>query len=152
MKARYAIRPAVRADLDRVMEIETASFGGEAYDRKLFAYYLRRCEKLFLVLRRGSKIFAYSITCIRGGAGSTKAELVSIAVDPARRQAGAASALLDSMLRRLRRRGVSRLNLVVRVTNHQAEALYAKYGFRRVRVVRGYYEDGGDGVAMSRAV
>jgi ribosomal protein S18 acetylase RimI-like enzyme len=73
-------------------------------------------------------------------------------VDPALRQAGAASALLDSTLRRLRRRDATRLHLVVRLANHAAQAFYKKYQFLPLRVLRGYYEDGGDGLAMARAV
>ena len=152
MGPRDRIRPAVPADLNRIVEIENASFGQEAYDRKLFADYLLRCGKLFVVLERGRRVHAYMITCMRGHAPGSKAELVSVAVDPAARQTGAAAALLNSTLRRLRRRGATRLHLVVRVTNGPARALYEKYGFRRVRVVRGYYEDGGDGISMSRPV
>jgi [ribosomal protein S18]-alanine N-acetyltransferase len=150
MRRRYTIRRVVPADLDLIQGIEAASFGAEAYDRKLFAAYFARCGELFLVAARGRRVFGYMITCIRGGRRGTAAELVSIAVDPASRQGGAASALLDSTLRRLRRRGATRLHLVVRVTNEPAQALYEKYGFRRVRVLRGYYEDGGDGILMTR--
>lgn len=150
MRTLQTIRRAVPADLDRVLEIEAASFGPEAYDRKLFAYYMKRCGALFLVVGRGRRVFGYMITCIRGGRRAATAELVSVAVDPERRQAGAASALLDSTLRRLRRSGATRLRLVVRVTNRPAQAFYEKYGFRPMRVVRGYYEDGGDGIAMTR--
>jgi ribosomal-protein-alanine N-acetyltransferase len=39
---------------------------------------------------------------------------------------------------------------MVRVTNREARAFYEKYGFRKVRTVRGYYEDGGDGWLMAR--
>jgi len=150
MRVPPAIRRAVLADLDRILEIETASFGPEAYDRKLFAYYLERCVGLFLVASRRRKVWGYMLTCIRGGGRTPVAELVSVAVDPAARRSGAASALLDSTLRRLRRRGATRLRLVVRAANHPAVAFYEKYGFRRVRVVRGYYEDAGDGIAMTR--
>jgi len=152
MREALFIRRAVLGDLDRILEIERASFGPEAYDRKLFAAYQTRCGSLFLVAERRSRVCAYMITCVRGGVFRSKAELVSVAVDPAARQRGAASALLESTLRRLRRMGVSRLRLVVRVDNLPAQAFYGKYGFRRVRVVRGYYEDGGDGIAMGRAV
>ena len=152
MRAQYTLRKASVADLDRILEIEEASLGREAYDRKLFAYYLSRCRDLFLLASRRGRACGYMITSIRGGALGTRAELVSVAVNPAARQAGAASALLESTLRRLRRRGVGRLHLVVRVTNRPAQAFYEKYGFRRVRVVRGYYEDGGDGIAMSREI
>jgi ribosomal-protein-alanine N-acetyltransferase len=152
MRRKYAIRRVVPADLDPIQAIEAASFGAEAYDRKLFAYYLERCGELFLVAGSGRQVYGYMITCIRGYRRGKTAELVSVAVDPGLRQAGAASALLDSTLRRLRRRGATRLHLVVRVTNQPAQAFYEKYGFRRVRVVPRYYEDGGDGISMTRPV
>jgi [ribosomal protein S18]-alanine N-acetyltransferase len=63
-----------------------------------------------------------------------------------------ASALLESTLRRLRRRKVGRLVLMVRVTNEAARAFYGKYGFEKVRIVRRYYEDGSDGLLLERAV
>ena len=75
-----------------------------------------------------------------------------MAVDPARRGKGVASALLEGALRRLRRRRVAQLQLVVRVSNQPALAFYEKYGFEPKRRVPGYYEDGGDGIAMVRPV
>lgn len=148
MRAQYQIRRAVARDLERIGEIERASFGREAYDRKLFAGYLRSCGELFLVAERAGKICGYLLCCLRG----PSAELVSVAVAPEFRGFGTASALLESLLRRLRRRGAARLHLVVRVTNRAARGFYAKYQFRRVRTVPGYYEDGGDGISMSRRV
>ena len=50
------------------------------------------------------------------------------------------------------RRGTERLNLVVRVRNGAARAFYEKYGFRRLRTLPAYYEDGEDGLAMWRPV
>ena len=152
MKGQFAIRRALPADLDRILEIEAASFGREAYDRKLFAYYLRRCGALFLVVARRRRLAGYMITCMRGDARSAKAELVSVAIDPRLRHVGAASFLLESTLRRLRRRGAAHLYLVVRVSNQPARAFYEKYQFRPLRVLRGYYEDGEDGISMTRLV
>jgi len=162
MGAQYEIRRATLRDLERIEEIERASFGREAYDRKLFAYYREKCGGLFLVAARRNartgkvsprgKLCGYLIACLRGGRLAGSAELVSIAVGPAARGKGAASALLESALRRLARHGAERLNLVVRATNAPARAFYEKYGFRRVRTVPGYYEDGGDGIAMWRPV
>jgi ribosomal-protein-alanine N-acetyltransferase len=71
-------------------------------------------------------------------------------VDPKYRRKGAASALLESTIRRLRRRGVTRYSLMVKVSNRAARAFYEKYGFSKVRTVRGYYEDGSDGLLMLR--
>jgi ribosomal-protein-alanine N-acetyltransferase len=38
----------------------------------------------------------------------------------------------------------------VKVTNHAALKFYEKYGFRKLRRVAGYYEDGKDGFRMAK--
>jgi ribosomal-protein-alanine N-acetyltransferase len=144
----YKIRPALARDLEGIGKIEEASFGQEAYDRKLIADYLRHCGSLFLVAERAGQVCGYLLSCLRG----TSAELVSIAIAPRFRGTGAASALLENLLRRLRRRGASRLHLVVRVRNRAARSFYEKYDFRRLRRLPRYYDDGEDGIAMSRRV
>jgi ribosomal-protein-alanine N-acetyltransferase len=146
MRARFTVRPFRASDLDRVLEMEHASFGKDAYDRNLFAEFSHKCGDLFLVCERRSRVWGYIVTCIRGD----RAELVSIAVDPATRGKGAGSALLTSTLRRLKRRPVARFGLMVRVSNDHARAFYQKYGFRKLRSVRGYYEDGEDGLLLSK--
>jgi ribosomal-protein-alanine N-acetyltransferase len=135
-------------DLDAILEVENASFGADAYDRKLFAEYAAACEALFLVAESGGRVCGYSVTRATG----TRAELVSIAVLPPARGQGAASALLRSTLRRLRRRRVERLTLMVKLTNTVAREFYEKFGFTKVRVVRGYYEDGADGCLLRKAL
>jgi len=144
----YPVRRQRTADLDRICRIEHASFGKDAYDRNLFAEFSHKCGDLFLVAEHHSTVCGYMITCIRG----EQAELISVAVDPAARRGGAASALLESTLRRLSRRGVVRIRLMVKVTNRKARAFYEKYGFDKVRIVRGYYEDGADGLLMARSM
>ena len=142
----HTVRRLRMADLDRILEIERASFGDEAYDRNLFAEFFRECGELFLVVEHGRTVQGYMVTCIRG----EQAELVSVAVDPAARRMGAASALMESTLRRLRRRGIARIGLVVKATNHEARAFYERYGFERVGRAPRYYEDGADGWRMAK--
>jgi [ribosomal protein S18]-alanine N-acetyltransferase len=149
MSAPLSIRPMRSADLDRILEIEYASFGEDAYDRNLFAELFHKCRDLFLVAVRGRNVCGYMVTCIGGKAGE-RTELVSVAVDPKRRGRGVATALMDSTLRRLRRRGVVQLHLIVKVTNQAAIAFYEKYDFRKERIVRRYYEDGADGRRMAK--
>ena len=134
-------------DLDRIMEIEESSFGSDAYDRKLFAAYLRNCGEFALVAEDRRIVRAYLIGCARG----ERAELVSIAVDPTVRGKGAASALIEGFFRRLRTRGIIRVGLMVKCSNQAAQSLYRKHGFVKVRRVFGYYEDGSDGLLMARA-
>jgi len=147
MHSRYHIRPARQGDLDAILKVEHASFGKDAYDRKLFAEYYHICGGLFLVGEAGGIVCGYSLTCARG----ERAELVSLAVAPAARRKGLASDLLASTLRRLRRRKITRISLMVRLTNAAARGFYEKYGFAKVRIVRGYYEDGGDGCLMAKS-
>ena len=146
MAARFAVRTFRASDLERILEIEHAAFGNDAYDRNLFAEFFHKCGDLFLIGERRLRVCGYIVTCIRGD----RADLVSIAVDPAARGQGAGSALLVSTLRRLRRRKIARWSLMVRLTNAPARAFYEKYGFRKCRTVRRYYEDGEDGLLMIR--
>ena len=148
MASRIEIRRFRMADLNRIEAIEAASFGRDAYERNLFAEFFHICGSLFLVAERRSVICGYAVTCIRGD----RAEVVSIAVEPGARRAGVASALIESTLRRLRRRRIPRVGLMVKVTNAPARRFYEKFGFIKGRLVRGYYEDGTDGVRMSRMV
>ena len=146
MQAPHTVRRMRMADLDRILEIERASFGDEAYDRNLFAEFFHKCGELFLVAESGQTIRGYMVTCTR----AEHAELVSVAVDPAARGRGAASALMESTLRRLRRRGMARIGLVVKATNNKARAFYERYGFVKVRKAPRYYEDGEDGWRMAK--
>lgn len=148
MYPRYTVRTFRLSEMDRILEMEHASFGNDAYDRNLFAEFYHKCGDLFLVCERRAKVCGYIVTCIRGD----RAELVSIAVDPAARGKGAGSTLLESTLRRLKRRRVARFGLMVRVSNDPARTFYERYGFRRIRLVRGYYEDGEDGILMTKVL
>jgi [ribosomal protein S18]-alanine N-acetyltransferase len=150
MEKRFAIRPVRQRDLDRILEIEAASFGADAYERNLFAEYTRKCGGLFLVALWGTRVCAYSITAVSPRGTGKRAELISVAVDPAWLGRGAASALMESTLRRLRRRGITRFGLMVKVTNRRALALYEKFGFRKLRRVARYYEDGADGLSLAK--
>ncbi len=146
MHRSYSVRRLRGSDLDRILQIEHASFGKHAWDRKLFADIFHNCGDLFLAVEGDHTVWGYMATCIRG----EQAELVSVAVDPAARRHGAASLLMDSTLRRLRLRGIVRIRLMVKVSNRKARAFYEKYGFEKVRIVAKYYEDGSDGLLMAK--
>jgi ribosomal-protein-alanine N-acetyltransferase len=135
-------------DLERILEIERASFGADAWERELFLNYLSRHPDLFLVARRARRIAGYSITC----AGSKEAELGSIAVDPRDRRQGVARALLDETLVQLRSRRIKTLRLMVATSNEPAALFYEKYGFQRTRRVKRYYGAGRDAWSMRMAV
>jgi ribosomal-protein-alanine N-acetyltransferase len=150
MSTAISIRRIRSSDMDFILTIEQASFGEDAYDRNLFAEFHHKCGDLFLVAVRGRKVCGYMVTCTGGQRAADRAELISVAVHPKLRGKGIASALMDSTVRRLRRRKVVQFRLMVKVTNRTAVAFYEKYGFARKRIVRRYYEDGVDGILMAK--
>lgn len=71
-----------------------------------------------------------------------EAEILTIAIDGASRQRGLGGSLLGYHMSRLGRMGVARLFLEVDESNVAANALYRRYGFRRVGGRTGYYRLG----------
>jgi len=69
--------------------------------------------------------------------------LMNIAVDPAHRGVGVASALLAELYARVDDHQ-ARYTLEVRQSNHQAIHLYEREGFRAAGVRRRYYQDNGE--------
>lgn len=140
--SRIDVRPFKRRELDRVVEIERASFGQDAWPAEAFVECWRESPELFLTARQGRRIAGYSITRTnwRG------AELESIAVDPRYRGRGIAQALLDATRQRLPAPGA--LRLMVSTANADALRLYRQYGFVRTRLVKRYYSAGGDAWRM----
>ena len=132
------------ADLPRVLIIERASFGLHAWPVEWLAGYAEAFPDLFLVASVGGRVVAYSAAAIARGWG----ELVSIAVLRSFRRRGAARALLNETLRLLRRLRVRGVSLMVRSDNAAARHLYESFGFKRIRTVSGYYENGDAGVRM----
>jgi ribosomal-protein-alanine N-acetyltransferase len=148
MPAKHTIRRFKPADMHRVLEIERACFGKDAYDRKLFAEYQRKCGDLFLLAEGSRTVDGYSIACVSERLGNLIASLESIAVAPRARGKGAASLLLKSTIRRLKLQGVRRITLMVRRSNAVALQFYERRGFTAVRRAPEYYEDGEEGLVM----
>ena len=74
MPGRFLVRRFRASDLNRILTIEHASFGEDAYDRNLFAEYARECGGLFLVVERASRVWGYMLTCTGGRGDISRAE------------------------------------------------------------------------------
>jgi ribosomal protein S18 acetylase RimI-like enzyme len=109
-------------------------------------YLLSRARALNLVVDSPEGIIAYC--CCLTPMLPRPARLYSLAVVPEARGRGYAGALLDSLFIRLRERGYLRLRLEVRAGDTGAQALYRRFGFRALRRVYAYYEDGEDALRM----
>ncbi|HET8547860.1 MAG TPA: GNAT family N-acetyltransferase [Bryobacteraceae bacterium] len=138
------IRRFTAGDLPRVMRIERASFGSGAWPAEWLSQYADAFPELFLIAALNARAVGYIAFSVARG----WAELVSIAVLPACRRRGIATALLARGLQTLRRRPVRGVFLMVRRGNEPAVRLYESAGFQRVRTVARYYEDGSPALRM----
>jgi ribosomal-protein-alanine N-acetyltransferase len=96
------------------------------------------------------------IHCIHGSFGvvrviADEAELLTLAVDPARRRQGLGDALVQSLCAGAKVAGAQDMFLEVAADNAAACALYAKHGFARVGRRPAYYA-GTDALVLRRAM
>ena len=77
-----------------------------------------------------------------------QAEILNLSVDPAKRRAGGASALLQAAIAELRQRQVRRAFLEVRESNLAAIAFYGKHGFVATGKRPNYYRDPDEGAVL----
>ncbi len=124
------------ADLDRVMEIELASFS-TPWSRGSFHNLLGRRDADLWVAEFQGNLIGYAVVWYIGYEG----ELGNLAVSPACRRRGLGRLLLDRALERARQRGVEKVFLEVRVSNRPAQQLYERRGFVRAGVRRRYYRE-----------
>jgi ribosomal-protein-alanine N-acetyltransferase len=75
----------------------------------------------------------------------------TMAVAPGHQGRGLGATLLQELLAEAERRRKSPVLLEVRADNEPAQRLYARHGFTRVGVRRGYYPGGVDAWVMTRA-
>jgi len=134
--------------LERILRIERASFGRDAWPPRYFLELYRDCRRLFVVAKLSGRIAGYAVACLE----QPHAEIASLAVAPDYRRRGIAVALMRHLLGALKPAGARRVTLTVRTGNLAAISLYRSLGFRKARLAAGYYEDGGDAFVMTRAI
>ena len=81
-----------------------------------------------------------------------EAEVLTLAVDPARRRAGLGRTLLDAALATAAGRGAKAMFLEVSEANWAARALYGLAGFVEIGRRRAYYRAGGDALVLRAAI
>ena len=135
--AEVEVRRLAYSDLPAVIAIERRSFP-TPWSLAMFVLELSKPSGICLAAQVGDDLLGYVI-CSRY---DQVWHLMNIAVAPERRRAGVASRLLGRLLGEAK--GVLPLTLEVRVSNHQAIAMYERFGFRSAGVRPRYYHDNGE--------
>lgn len=137
------------SDLDEVLAIESAVYS-HPWTRGNFADSLRSgyaCR----TWRLGSELLGYFVLMVAVG----EAHLLNLSVAAARQRRGHGSALLREAMRLARELGARHMFLEVRPSNRPGQALYERFGYRKIARRRDYYPASvgrEDALVLSRAL
>lgn len=146
-----SLRPMTRADLDRVLAVETQAYvvpwtRGNFIDSLAAGHWAERR------LAADGTLLAYYVAM----PAVDELHLLNLTVAPTQQGRGHAQGLLEHLLRRCRAAGLRSLWLEVRAGNARARRLYARHGLSEVGLRRGYYPapqgQREDAIVMSRRV
>jgi len=146
------LREMTDADMPRIMTLEQELFPDDAWTPEMFAAELAQpaSRRLYLVAVEAGALTGYAGMMFAGG---PEADVVTLAVDPARWGRGTGTALLTALVAEAARRGCTEVLLEVREDNPRARQLYLRHGFAEIGIRRGYYQPSGvDAVVMRKVL
>lgn len=132
-------REMIPEDADKVEQVEKACFA-IPWSRQSFWEEAANENTLYLLAMDGETVIGYAGAWLLAG----EAQITNVAIAPEYRGRGAATRLMEELVRRFKERGITAMTLEVRPSNAPARALYAKFGMKEVGRRKGYYADNGE--------
>lgn len=134
--------------VEQVLPLERALFPEEPWTARTFWSELGQLgTRWYVVAVDGERVVGYGGLCDY----PDEAWVQTLAVAPDEQGQGTGARLLTALLEEAGRRGQPVVSLEVRAGNLAAQRLYARHGFARTGVRRGYYQPSGeDAVLMTR--
>lgn len=144
------IEPMIWGHSDAVLDIERASFGADAWTEGQFWSELGAPAELkqYIVAVVDDSVVGYAAVQFI----APEAEVLTVAVQPAWRGAGIASALVAELETLARGRRCELMHLEVEQSNSAARGLYAHLGYAESGLRPNYYGRGRDAVLMSKSI
>ena len=143
------LREMTSADMAGIMSLEQDLFPEDAWTPEMFAAEFAQppTRRLYLVAEDGNTLIGYAGMMFTGG---TQADVVTLAVNPARWGEGTGTALLTALIDEAGKRGYEEVLLEVREDNPRARRLYLRHGFTEIGIRRGYYQPSGMNAVVMR--
>ena len=131
----------------KLLPVERSLFQPEPWSERLFWSELGQVDtRHYVVALRGGTVVGYAGLCDY----PDEAFVQTLAVAAPAQGTGLGARLLRALLEEAVRRGQRVVSLEVRADNEPAQRLYARHGFSRSGVRRGYYPGGVDGLVLTR--
>ena len=131
------IAPMQLHDVAEVLAVEQAAYGFP-WTHGNFVDSLRAGHSVWTMRDCGGGLMAYAVMMI----ALDEAHLLNLTVAPQCQRFGFGWRMLEAMAETARGHGARTMLLEVRPSNVAAQAMYARYGFVRIGIRRGYYPAG----------
>ena len=131
-----AVEPAIVADAELLASLHARSFS-DRWSAPFIARLIASPGAVALIAREEGAPCGFILVRV----AADEAEILTLAIDPARRRRGLGRALVAEAAARACDGGARAMFLEVETGNDAAHALYAGLGFREVGRRRGYYRD-----------
>ncbi len=150
----WQLRRASTDDLGAIMQLESGTFGTDAWSDDAMLSDLKNPQCYYLVAERvGFPGVVDGYAGLFAPQGATECDIQTIAVAKDARRGGLGRTLMQSLIGEARRRGAGQVFLEVRADNPGAQHLYETLGFEQIAVRVAYYQpDGVDANVMRIAV
>ncbi|WP_408898346.1 ribosomal protein S18-alanine N-acetyltransferase [Nocardioides sp. R1-1] len=150
MTTPVSVRGATTGDIAAIVALEAEAFPLDPWSANLVGEGVEGALPTvsYLVAERAGAFAGYGVVSVV----DVDAELQRVAVPPALRRAGVASALLDGVRAVARHGGAERLLLEVREDNAAARSFYERHGFAELGRRPRYYRDGTTALVLSAPV
>ncbi len=141
----HRVRSASVDDIPLLLRLES-QFPTDRISRRSFLYLLRRAHADVLVVDGAGSLLGDAVVLYRRGVASARLYSIVVALDVMR--IGIGRILLESAEAAARAHGRTSMVLEVREDNLGALALYQRTGYRNVKRIPGYYQDGAAGLRL----
>lgn len=136
----YSIEELVREDINRILEIENASFRSP-WQRAVFETEFKNKNSYNIACKDESRnLVGYCLSWLI----YDEIHILKVAVDESFRNQGIGKKLIVKTLEHFIPKGASHAVLEVRLDNYGAINLYEKLGFESLRIRRNYYAQTGE--------
>ncbi|WP_293372600.1 N-acetyltransferase [Nevskia sp.] len=150
MTADVVVRCGKADDVDAMLALEEV-FPSDRMSRRSVQHFLKAPTARVLVAESASDAMLGNVIGLRR-AHSRAMRIYSLVVAADARGLGIGQKLVAALETLAANEACDRVTLEVRADNAAARALYAKLGYRETEALPGYYEDGSDGLRLSRAI
>lgn len=136
----WLVTPAIRADLDKIIEIERECFSSP-WSYQAFLQELKN-DYSYLWVVKGHKAEIVGFICF--WLIFDEAHILNVAIKKGFQGKGIGSLLVKKAIAFVQKKGAKWVRLEVRITNKKATSFYKNLGFKNIMVRPGYYFDTGE--------